>query len=741
MELFKVIGVPDKGLDKTAILDMLGNVPFALKYDLRQKSTYLCLEVDSTDKITRMSRSMPGLQFEHESTNSSNPTGHQDAFVEVCIYRDEEAIDEKLLSDVFDLGLDDGEIYITFNPKSGSSVEKQKRQLEKTLGSMEVSRTASIQRASLSSKMNISIHRDNFNESENTELLTRILDSLNESILRSDRVYSIRIFIGDNGILKDYISSKFLILSTSYARRFQAQDMLSFRDDKRDLLFGIMHASKFINFYGRIKTAYSLHTPLPLYNGDTLIGTFVKDGVLETTEKVYLNSLTLNLGILITGLPGSGKSINAMHILEGTKQAVQTVNIAAISPTEEWNEFAANNGTYLVKLYDNNTPINFFRCPEGSDTVKFYEDLAMILASSSDAGPYQKPLEKCLLNAFSRVYNDTAAPNPALVYKEIEESVIRFHAKRSNTGTKYTKHGENIKSALENLRRIISRAEYSGENGIKVEDLLGKGIVFDMSQVSNSSKPYIYALVLNQLYSIMSQYDAKGDGELRVVVCLEEAHLVFKDRDSAAVMDLQSRIQDFRKRGIGLMLLTQNPINIEPSIRRLCQTKMYFKQSPDIAGLAAKDLLFSNTRDDMIESKLKRLGSRVCAFSGIARDGPERAPNDTIFVKTTMHQTRSTIYENPIDDYIRTKELEVSHVMDMKLMIEKQELAEHKQPQPSAFRLIYFGEEVGRYQIAENGNTVQACGKSIYNVQILDKKGHILKEIDVISSPEVTIRI
>jgi hypothetical protein len=175
--------------------------------------------------------------------------------------------------------------------------------------------------------------------------------------------------------------------------------------------------------------------------------------------------------------------------------------------------------------------------------------LAIILSSAAGAGPYKRPMEKCMLNAFRIVYRDTSNPDPIEVYEQIEESIIRLHGKRTNAGVKYTKHGENIKAALESLRIILNNPNYSTKNSIKFEELLTGGAVFDMSAASTATRSFLYALILNQLYAITSSFDTKGDEELRMLICIEEAQIIFKEETSPAVEDLKQRIQDFRKRG------------------------------------------------------------------------------------------------------------------------------------------------------------------------------------------------
>ena len=296
---------------------------------------------------------------------------------------------------------------------------------------------------------------------------------------------------------------------------------------------------------------------------------------------------------MITGLPGSGKTREAMSVIDLILAQSGRVKPAVfvITPTEEWKGFASAHSMFFVKAYADATPINFFRCPGRMDVRKFYGDLAMILASASNAGPYQNPMEKCMLNAFKVAFKDERDPDPASVYNQIEESIVRYHGKRTNAGIKYTKHGENIKSSLEDLRGILSMPQYCVKNGIRMEDLLESVAVFDLSSASTNVKRHLYALILNQIYSLASQFDLNGDGELRLLICIEEAQTIFGGIESPAVRDIKQRIQDFRKQGVGIILLTHSVSDIEVGIRRLCQLKLYLKQAADTAQIAAKDLI------------------------------------------------------------------------------------------------------------------------------------------------------
>ena len=92
------------------------------------------------------------------------------------------------------------------------------------------------------------------------------------------------------------------------------------------------------------------------------------------------------------------------------------------------------------------------------------------------------------------------------------------------------------------------------------------------------------------------------------------------------------RIQNFRKKGVGLMLITHSVTDIEPRIRRLCQTKLYFRQSADVAKYAAEDLLFDEKDKDLLVERLKTLEQGVCALNCIEGSAGKRRPASSLFI-------------------------------------------------------------------------------------------------------------
>ena len=630
LSFFEVSSLPDKDFDRVSFIGLLGGASLAIIYDFSRGSTILGIDEAHVKNVEFAMKVVPGLEF-----SKLQDYGVGSRRLEIfSVYRKSDTVAPSgMLSDVFNLERKEGFLCMLLIPISGKQLDDAKKFIEHSLGKMGLRETTAFVSTGISGRASSSQQRDIVSDSEERLLLEDALDSVNNAILSGASSYKIFSVLEDEEPeeMEEYIRTRFLVLERfKKAERLERLDEL----DLRSLPLGTRHAASVVNFYNVKELKYVVRTVNPESKGDIALGTFMAEGAYDTGRVVYIDRTLLNLGFMITGLPGSGKTREAMHVVGATSK-LGTKRIMVISPTDEWNRFAEENGMHLVRIYKDSTPINFFRCMEGVDAPVFYEDLAMLLSSASDAGPYRNPMEKCMLNAFKKVYEKEKNPDPILTYGEIEESIIGLHAKRTNTGVKYTKHGENIKSALENLRSILRRPEYSGREGIKFEELINEGVVFDLSNVSNKFKPYLYALLLNQAYMLANAFDTEGDSELRLLICLEEAQTILGQKiNNAAAEDLKYRIQDFRKKGVGLLLLTHNVDDVDKGIRRLCQLKLYLKQAPDTAEVAAEDLVFTFAESDEIAKKLKHLDSRIGALSYIVNSDGEKKARDTVFIRT-----------------------------------------------------------------------------------------------------------
>ncbi len=744
-DAFRVTALPNKEPDKVSFFEIIGRNAFLLLYDLSQKTTFLCIDASiSEKKVKDIRQSIPGIGFERTECAVFNAT--MSLKVLSCYKRPEriEESDEHHMHDIFDLALGDGFVAVAFLPASEKELERAKSYVERTLSRKEVRETRSAVTEIFSKKSSSSTQRDLFMESEETALLNSMLSSINNAILGNSLAYKQFFIIPKECTeLQEYLSTRFMLLNESECNSSLAEKLAELFS-ARAFPLGTDYLNNFVNFYGAYKLNYVLPTISQSTKKGIAIGTFMKNGVAETNHVVRIEQSTMNLGFIITGLPGSGKTKEAMAIIDAVKASNNCTRILVIAPTNEWDGFAIAHGMHLIRPYVDKIPINLFRCPPKAQREKFYENLALVLASASNAGPYQNPLEQCLLNAFRRIYSETDTPNPINVYAAIEDSIIRFHAKKTNAGITYTKHGENIRSALENLRAILSKPEYAVSEGVLIEELSEKGIIFDVSGVSSGKRAYLYALLLNQIYAIAAEFDTDGDDALRLLICLEEAQTVLGNKESAAIQDLRQRIQDFRKQGIGLMLLAHNISDIEQSVRRLCQIKLYLKQAPDVAAVAAKDLIFTYACEDDVVLKLKLLDSRIGAFSYVLKDNGEKLAQDTTFIRTVDYSDKSSFHINALDAYVQKRGLRVPAVINAKFSIFLDIVGEASKLQQNThyMRFKNLGEELFIHTISGSCTIMQELIEgSEYTIQLLDRKERTICEFRIKACPAINLHI
>ncbi len=526
------------------------------------------------------------------------------------------------------------DIFTSFCPASVEEITKLKHDAEDRISKIEVRLSHGLNYKDIG--RNTSTATDSYYQSYEKKLLGMVLENINEILISKCSSYKVIFFVKSSdkadGIVK-YLKSNSVVLSQEHFRSKNMLDLYNHAKKMDAVPLSYANAAQAIGLSSRVTHLTRVRTGEASGNGDINIGNYLDSGINETNEQVSISSSALNLGTLITGLPGTGKTRLTQSLIEQVFRLDSKV--AIISPTGEWNGFGSKNSITVLNLGRADNRINFFKC-EVPNSRKFYENLAMLVAVGCNSGPYKNSVEKCLIAAFSKAYSKTSNPDPQLVYEEIEEAIIEQHGKRTSTSVKYTKHGENARAALESLRQLLMMPQFAYGEGISFRDIVAKGVIFDLSEISNNAKPLIYAMILNQLYNICDQFDLDGDNEVRLTLCLEEAQLIFNAEDeSGATLDLKERIQNFRKTGVGLVLITHNINDISPEIRRLCQNKFYFRQSADVARYAANDLVFDELEYSKVIMILKTLGQRECAVNAITVKDGRKTVSNSIFSKVS----------------------------------------------------------------------------------------------------------
>ena len=128
------------------------------------------------------------------------------------------------------------------------------------------------------------------------------------------------------------------------------------------------------------------------------------------------------------------------------------------------------------------------------------------------------------------------------------------------------------------MRRIVElesqgAERFFGEPSFEVEDLtrldeLGRGIVSIIRLTDVQDKPKMFSTFMLQLLAeVYATFPEEGDLDRpKLVIFIDEAHLVFEEATDALLDQLEAIIKLIRSKGVGLFFVTQNPADIPSDI-------------------------------------------------------------------------------------------------------------------------------------------------------------------------------
>src|SRR4030095_2746917 len=128
------------------------------------------------------------------------------------------------------------------------------------------------------------------------------------------------------------------------------------------------------------------------------------------------------------------------------------------------------------------------------------------------------------------------------------------------------------------LRKVIELQQqgadtFFGEPSFEVEDLLrisddGRGIINILRVTDMQSKPKLFStLMLSLLAELYAVLPEEGDMEKpKLVLFIDEAHLVFQEATSALLQQIETVIKLIRSKGVGIFFCTQNPQDVPASV-------------------------------------------------------------------------------------------------------------------------------------------------------------------------------
>jgi DNA helicase HerA-like ATPase len=312
------------------------------------------------------------------------------------------------------------------------------------------------------------------------------------------------------------------------------------------------------------------------------IGAAMFDGHVQKEAPVKIPLATLNRHGLIAGATGTGKTKTLQGLAEGLSAHGVAVMMMDIKGDLSG---IAKAGTENDRIKERHSKLGIewkpaaFPCELMSLSG---EKGVRLRATVSEFGPV----------LFSKILglNDTQSGVVSLVFKYADDrelplldlkdfkKVLQYCTNEGKEEVKKEYGAISTASASTILRKIIEIEEqgaelFFGEHSFDVNDLLrldesGKGYIHIVRLSDIQDKPKLFStFMLCLLAEIYREFPEEGDVEQpKLVLFIDEAHLIFKEASNALLDQLESIIKLIRSKGVGIIFCTQTPIDIPAAI-------------------------------------------------------------------------------------------------------------------------------------------------------------------------------
>ncbi len=319
------------------------------------------------------------------------------------------------------------------------------------------------------------------------------------------------------------------------------------------------------------------------FKGDSItIGGAILDGECLTGTHIKIPLKTLNRHGLVSGATGTGKTKTLQAIAEGLSSKSIPVFVMDIK-----GDFSgiARPGTTNPKIEERMQKIGLPYEPAGFP-VEFLtisdEKGARLRATVSEFGPvlFSKMLE----------LNDAQEGVMAMIFKYCDDKklplldlkdmkkMLQFISNEGKQELQDNYGNISTTSVGTILRKVVELEQqkadmFFGERSFDVNDLVriddqGRGLVSIMRLSDIQSKPKLFStFLLCLLAEIYNTFPEAGDlDQPKLVMFIDEAHLIFKEATKTLLDQIESIIKLIRSKGVGVFFCTQNPIDIPNSV-------------------------------------------------------------------------------------------------------------------------------------------------------------------------------
>ncbi len=299
--------------------------------------------------------------------------------------------------------------------------------------------------------------------------------------------------------------------------------------------------------------------------------------------------------VCVSGMSGSGKTNFAFQILGNF--VARKKPFLVFDWKKSFRPLMKMDKQILCFTIGNNKVSNLFRfniCrpPAGVPPKEWISILADLITESYSAS---FGVHKVLVETLDKAYRDFGVYAGSENYPTVYQLRDRFEARMKQQKGK-SREGEWMESAM----RIAHSLTFGpfGETigtkdqfGLKVEDLLGRKVLFELNSLNNSEKKFFCEFILLYLYKYLKVNQHEAKEQFKFAILVDEAHNVFlKDRPNfikESVTDMVYR--EIREFGASLICLDQHISKLSDTVAGNSATNVAFQQilPDDVEGVAS----------------------------------------------------------------------------------------------------------------------------------------------------------
>ena len=313
-----------------------------------------------------------------------------------------------------------------------------------------------------------------------------------------------------------------------------------------------------------------------------LLGGSMLDKEVCTGSFVTIPLKTMNRHGLIAGATGSGKTKTLQILAEqlsakGVPVLLMDVkgDLSGIAvPSDGHPKIDERHEQIGFPFIANNSPVEFLSLSN--------EKGARLRATVTEFGPV----------LFSKILdlNDTQSGIVSVIFKYCDDHRLPLLDLDDFKTTLQWVIGEGKKEFEEEYGRVSSSSVgaitrriveleqqgaelFFGERSFDVADLVrtdekGKGIVSIIRLTDIQDRPKLFStFMLQMLAEVYSTFPEQGDDDKpRLVIFIDEAHLVFEEASKALLNQIETIVKLIRSKGVGLYFVTQDPTDVPEDV-------------------------------------------------------------------------------------------------------------------------------------------------------------------------------